>query len=108
MLSKNCQAWLLGLSVLTASTAVSQAAAPATPATPPAPAPQAVFPVPPQGFDRVRPDVEKGKMEKVVYPSKAVVSGQRWVEVWTPPGYTKDKKYPLLILLHGIGGNETN
>ena len=68
---------------------------------------QPTFPIPPQGFDRVRQGVEKGKLEKVYYDSKAV-GGQRWVEVWTPPGYSKDKKYPLLVLLHGIGGNETN
>ena len=23
-----------------------------------------------------------------------------------PPGYSADKKYPVLYLLHGIGGNE--
>ena len=28
------------------------------------------------------------------------------MEVYTPPGYSKDKKYPVLYLLHGIGGNE--
>jgi enterochelin esterase-like enzyme len=27
--------------------------------------------------------------------------------VYTPPGYTKEKKYPVLYLLHGIGGDET-
>ena len=29
------------------------------------------------------------------------------MDVYTPPGYSADKKYPMLILLHGIGGNET-
>ena len=28
------------------------------------------------------------------------------MQVYTPPGYSKDKKYPVLYLLHGIGGNE--
>ena len=28
------------------------------------------------------------------------------MQVYTPPGYTADKKYPVLYLLHGIGGNE--
>ena len=28
------------------------------------------------------------------------------MEVYTPPGYSPDKKYPVLFLLHGIGGNE--
>jgi enterochelin esterase-like enzyme len=29
------------------------------------------------------------------------------MQVYTPPGYTKDKKYPVLYILHGIGGDET-
>ncbi len=62
-------------------------------------------PVPPQGFDKVREGIEKGKLEKVEYDSKSV-GVKRWMEVYTPPGYSKDKKYPVLYLLHGIGGNE--
>ena len=27
--------------------------------------------------------------------------------VYTPPGYSTDRKYPVLYLLHGIGGDET-
>jgi enterochelin esterase-like enzyme len=27
--------------------------------------------------------------------------------VYTPPGYTRDMKYPVLYLLHGIGGDES-
>ena len=27
--------------------------------------------------------------------------------MYTPPGYSADKKYPVLYLLHGIGGDET-
>jgi enterochelin esterase-like enzyme len=29
------------------------------------------------------------------------------MQVYTPPGYSKDKQYPVLYLLHGIGGDET-
>ena len=29
------------------------------------------------------------------------------MRIYTPPGYTKDAKYPVLYLLHGIGGDET-
>jgi dipeptidyl aminopeptidase/acylaminoacyl peptidase len=29
------------------------------------------------------------------------------MQVYTPPGYSKDRKYPVLYLLHGIGGDET-
>ena len=28
------------------------------------------------------------------------------MRVYTPPGYLTDHKYPVLILLHGIGGND--
>src|SRR5437899_1787943 len=27
--------------------------------------------------------------------------------IWTPPGYSKDAKYPVLYLLHGAGDDET-
>jgi len=61
----------------------------------------------PAGFNRVRPDIEHGQLEKVYYDATAVAAGfKRWMEVYTPPGYSKDKKYPVLFLLHGIGGNE--
>ena len=65
------------------------------------------YPVPPQGFDQVREGIEKGKLERVDYDATAVSEGlKRWMEVYTPAGYSTDKKYPVLYLLHGIGGNE--
>jgi enterochelin esterase-like enzyme len=63
------------------------------------------FPNPPEGFDRRREDIAQGKLERVNYDSKTV-GVQRWMQVYTPPGYSPDKKYPVLYLLHGIGGNE--
>ena len=61
----------------------------------------------PEGFNRVRPDIKHGELEKVYYDATAVApSLKRWMEVYTPPGYSKNKKYPVLFLLHGIGGNE--
>ena len=61
----------------------------------------------PAGFNRVRADIEHGKLEKVYYDATAVAPNfKRWMEVYTPPGYSKKKKYPVLFLLHGIGGNE--
>jgi len=63
------------------------------------------FPNPPDGFDKRREGTEHGKLEKVYYDSKTV-GVKRWMQVYTPPGYSKDKKYPVLYLLHGIGGNE--
>ena len=47
------------------------------------------------GFDKVREGTEKGKLERVDYDSKCV-GVKRWMEVYTPPGYSKDKKYPVL------------
>jgi enterochelin esterase-like enzyme len=42
----------------------------------------------------------------VTYDSKSVGTTRK-MQVYTPPGYSKDKKYPVLYLLHGIGGDET-
>jgi enterochelin esterase-like enzyme len=67
------------------------------------------FPKAPDGFDRARDGIEKGKVERVDYEATAVSQGlKRWMEVYTPAGYSKDKKYPVLYLLHGIGGNENH
>jgi len=63
------------------------------------------FPNAPDGFDRAREGAARGTLERVEYDSKTV-GVKRWMEVYTPPGYSKDKKYPVLYLLHGIGGNE--
>src|SRR5687768_4487152 len=64
------------------------------------------FPEPPKGFDVKREGVERGKLETVSYESKSVGSTRK-MQVYTPPGYSKEKKYPVLYLLHGIGGDET-
>jgi len=63
------------------------------------------FPTAPEGFDKVREGIPNGTLERVDYDSKTI-GAMRWMEVYTPPGYSKDKKYPVLYLLHGIGGNE--
>ena len=63
------------------------------------------FPNPPEGFDKAREGIAHGKLERVDYESKTV-GVKRWMQVYTPPGYSKDNKYPVLYLLHGIGGNE--
>src|SRR5262249_20212014 len=34
------------------------------------------------------------------------VGTKRKLTVYTPPGYSTDTKYPVLFLLHGIGGDE--
>jgi enterochelin esterase-like enzyme len=64
------------------------------------------FPDAPMGFDVPQGGENTGHMEVVTYRSKTV-GATRKVTVYTPPGYTRDKKYPVLYLLHGIGGDET-
>src|SRR5271170_7918755 len=64
-----------------------------------------MFPAPPKGFDARRVGIERGKMETVEYDS-TTVGAKRKARVYTPPGYDKEKKYPVLYLLHGIGGDE--
>jgi enterochelin esterase family protein len=97
-MSKRSIGSLLGLGVLMISAAQLPAAE--------QPAPQS-FPVPPQGFDVAREGIEKGKVERVQYDAPAVaVDFKRWMQVYTPPGYSNDKKYPVLYLIHGAGQNE--
>jgi enterochelin esterase-like enzyme len=42
----------------------------------------------------------------IEYDSKSVGTTRK-MQVYTPPGYSADTKYPVLYLLHGIGGDET-
>ena len=66
----------------------------------------AAFPEPPAGFNVVRESISHGRVEMIDYDSKTVGT-QRKMQVYTPPNYAKDRKYPVLYLLHGIGGDET-
>jgi enterochelin esterase-like enzyme len=66
---------------------------------------KAAFPNPPEGFDKSRESVAKGELKRIDYDSKTV-GVKRWMQVYTPPAYSADKKYPQLYVLHGIGGNE--
>lgn len=66
---------------------------------------QSVMQAPPQGFDSFQTDIPHGKIDTVYYNSKTVDTIRRAL-VYTPPGYSKNKKYPVLYLLHGIGGDE--
>ena len=97
VVSRRCVGLLLGLGIFGILTAQLPAAEQSS---------QQSDPVPPQGFDRARDEIEKGKVESVDYNSTTVGAERRMV-VYTPPGYSKDKKYPVLYLLHGIGGDET-
>ncbi|MFN3648472.1 MAG: alpha/beta hydrolase-fold protein [Armatimonadota bacterium] len=64
------------------------------------------YPEPPEGIDADRPGIPHGKLETIEYDSKTVGT-RRKMQVYTPPGYSPEKKYPVLYLLHGIGGDET-
>lgn len=92
-------------------------AAPKTPAEPSIPANpgQAIemgpddkpaYEAPPAGFNVPREGIAHGKLETIDYDSKTVGT-KRKMQVYTPPGYSADKKYPVLIIMHGIGGDET-
>ena len=59
----------------------------------------------PSGFDLTNTNIPHGKIDTLSYPSKTV-GGTRRTLVYTPPNFSKNKKYPVLYLLHGIGGDE--
>jgi enterochelin esterase-like enzyme len=61
----------------------------------------------PADFIQVRPDIPKGKLETITYNSKSIGVDRKAV-VYTPPNYDPKQKYPVLYLMHGIGGNETH
>ena len=53
-------------------------------------------------------DVPHGKVSYEWYKSSLPNLPQRRMTVYTPAGYTTSKKYPVLYLLHGTGGDETS
>jgi enterochelin esterase-like enzyme len=64
------------------------------------------FPEPPQGFDVERKSIPHGRVEMVEYDSRSVGTKRR-MQVYTPPGQAPAGGFPVLYLLHGIGGDET-
>jgi len=57
------------------------------------------------GFDVTRDNIPHGKIDTIYYQSKTVGT-KRKALVYTPPGFSKKIKYPVLYLLHGIGGDQ--
>jgi len=56
---------------------------------------------PPAGFRDKRENIQHGTITNIQYDSKTL-STRREILVYTPPGYTPDKKYPVIYLLHGL------
>lgn len=57
------------------------------------------------GFDSLRADIPHGRIDTISYNS-ATVGNVRRALIYTPPGFSRQHKYPVLYLLHGIGGDE--
>ncbi|WP_449437884.1 alpha/beta hydrolase [Pedobacter steynii] len=59
----------------------------------------------PAGFDTFIEGIPHGRLDTISYASKTVGTNRKAV-IYLPPGYNVKKKYPVLYLLHGIGGDE--
>ncbi len=59
----------------------------------------------PKGFDQQQDNVQYADLQQITYYSKTAEQ-DRPVNVFVPKNYDANKKYPVLYLLHGIGGNE--
>ena len=104
----------LALASLSTATLLAQ-----TPAAAPAPGPMRMPPITlgpddvravpdaPDGFNAKRDGIPHGSIDVIEYDSKTVGTRRRML-VYIPPGYTTTTtRYPVLYLLHGIGGDET-
>ena len=65
-----------------------------------------IYPDPDDRIVAKRDNIAHGKLEMIEYESKTVGT-KRKMNIYTPPSYSAEKKYPVLYLLHGIGGDET-
>ncbi len=64
------------------------------------------YPVPPKGFKTERANIPHGELKVVEYDSKTLGT-RRLMRVYTPPGYSTARKYPVLYLHHGLGNTST-
>ena len=62
---------------------------------------------PPKGFDVRREGTGRGKVETIEYDSRSARC-KRKMCVYTPPGFSKGRDYPVLYLLHGSLSDETS
>lgn len=66
----------------------------------------AAYPVPPEGFNVVRDNIPHGEVKLVEYDSKTL-GIRRPLRIYTPPGYSATRRYPVLYLQHGLGNTST-
>lgn len=59
----------------------------------------------PAGYDIIREGIPHGTVDTIIYYSKTVGVDRKAI-IYTPPSFSKETKYPVLYLLHGIGGDE--
>lgn len=59
----------------------------------------------PAGFDSLQPGIPHGTIDSILYNS-STVGATRKAMIYLPPGYSRQNTYPVLYLLHGIGGDE--
>ena len=64
-----------------------------------------LYPEPPEGYRDLEGGALRGRLEPFEYDS-AVTGTRRRAQVYLPPGYRPSERYPVLYLLHGIGGTE--
>jgi enterochelin esterase-like enzyme len=65
-----------------------------------------LYPDPPAGFNQTREDIPHGEVNIVEYDS-GTLGSRRTMRVYTPPGYTADREYPVLYMLHGLGNTHS-
>jgi enterochelin esterase-like enzyme len=63
------------------------------------------YPAAPAGFADDKAGNVRGTVAAFAYDS-GVTGTRRKASVYLPPGYTAQRRYPVLYLLHGIAGNE--
>ncbi|MCH5265789.1 MAG: esterase family protein [Lachnospiraceae bacterium] len=80
-----------------------------TPTASPTPKPTPTVPAeyrPPSDYTTKKADVAYGERKEITYYS-TTTERDRKAYVVLPPGYDESKKYPVVYLLHGIGGDHT-
>ena len=65
-----------------------------------------VYPAAPEGFNVARENIAHGEVKIVEYDSRTL-GLRRMLRVYTPPGYTTGRKFPVLYLQHGLGNTST-